>query len=381
MAISSLFHTFLVVQDGCGARLVLQTPSREQMEYAIRIGFKVTTNEAKYEALLTSLTVATELKVESLDLCSDSQLVIKDFKIYQISKEENKKVDALANLASAFDFISDRSVPLEFLPNPSTDIAKTIYQATTNPTWMDDIIVTTLEMSPTKGIKLLLGKIYEGIFKNHSRARSLVRKAVRQGPWPFAQWGIDVLGPLPQAPLQRKFLIVSIDYFTKWVEGEPLAKITKRNTKNFVWKNIICRFRILKFIVFDNAKQFNNDGFKLNVWTLPSPTISPCQVILKFSRMLSMGSHIANPDLFHFARHSKDEMTLRLHLHQFSYICGIVSIWNPPPFTPKSMATPSILGCPDDYAVIFSHGCRFSIYKWPLTIHQKEIIAFSLSEP
>ena len=34
-------------------------------------------------------------------------------------------------------------------------------------------------------------------------------------PWPFAQWGMDILGPLPQAPLQIKFLIVPIDYFTK----------------------------------------------------------------------------------------------------------------------------------------------------------------------
>ena len=42
------------------------------MEYAIRIGFKVTNNEAEYEALLTELKVATELRVESLDAFNDS---------------------------------------------------------------------------------------------------------------------------------------------------------------------------------------------------------------------------------------------------------------------------------------------------------------------
>ena len=82
-------------------------------------------------------------------------------------------------------------------------------------------------------------------------------------PWPFAQWGIDVLEPLPQAPLQRKFLIVTIDYFTKWIEAEPLAKITERNTKNFVRKSIVCRLGILRVIISNNAKQFNNDRFKL----------------------------------------------------------------------------------------------------------------------
>ena len=42
-------------------------------------------------------------------------------------------------------------------------------------------------------------------------------------PWPFAQWGIDIMGPLPQGKKQVKFLLVAIDYFTKWVEAEALA--------------------------------------------------------------------------------------------------------------------------------------------------------------
>ena len=63
-------------QHGCGARLVLQTPSGQQMEYAIRIGFKVTNNEAEYEALLAGLRVATRLGVDSMDAFSDSQLVV-----------------------------------------------------------------------------------------------------------------------------------------------------------------------------------------------------------------------------------------------------------------------------------------------------------------
>ena len=59
---------------------------------------------------------------------------IKDFKIRQIFIEENKKADALANRASAFDFILDRNIPLEFFPNPSIDVTKTICETTTNST-------------------------------------------------------------------------------------------------------------------------------------------------------------------------------------------------------------------------------------------------------
>ena len=43
--------------------------------------------------------------------------------------------------------------------------------------------------------------------------------------WPFTQWGLDILGPFPMGMRQMKFLVVGIDYFTKWVEAEPLAKI------------------------------------------------------------------------------------------------------------------------------------------------------------
>ena len=48
-------------------------------------------------------------------------------------------------------------------------------------------------------------------------------------PWPFARWGLDNIGPFPIAMRQLKFLIVGIDYFTKWVEVEALATITEKN--------------------------------------------------------------------------------------------------------------------------------------------------------
>ena len=51
-------------------------------------------------------------------------------------------------------------------------------------------------------------------------------------PWPFAQWGIDILGPFPSASGQRKFLLVAIDYFMEWVEAEPLALITESKVES-----------------------------------------------------------------------------------------------------------------------------------------------------
>ena len=79
--------------------------------------------------------------VAYLDEVKTISMKIKDFKICQIPREENKKDYALVNLASAFDFTSNRSVPMEFLPNPSIDVAKIVFQTTTDLTWMDDIIM------------------------------------------------------------------------------------------------------------------------------------------------------------------------------------------------------------------------------------------------
>ena len=70
------------------------------------------------------------------------------------------------------------------------------------------------------------------------------------------------MGPIPTKVRQLKFLVVGIDYFTKWVEAEALATITERNIRSFVWRNIICRFGIPRVLVSDNGKQFNNSTFR-----------------------------------------------------------------------------------------------------------------------
>ena len=70
------------------------------------------------------------------------------------------------------------------------------------------------------------------------------------------------MGPFPTALRQLKFLVVGIDYFTKWVEAQPLATITEKSICSFVWRNIICRYGIPRVLVSDNGKQFDNSAFR-----------------------------------------------------------------------------------------------------------------------
>ena len=152
-----------------------------------------------------------------------------------------------------------------------------------------------------KDTEYVLSDVHEGICGNHIGARALVGKVLRQGyywptiikdatdlvkkcriyqehakisrlpsepltsitsPWPFQQWGLDILGPLPLGKGQCKFIIVAVDYFTKWAEADPLATITEQKIHNFVWRAIICRFGIPRALVSDNGKQFDNAKFR-----------------------------------------------------------------------------------------------------------------------
>ena len=70
------------------------------------------------------------------------------------------------------------------------------------------------------------------------------------------------MGPFLIGVRQLKFQVVGIGYFTKWVEAEALATITEKKIRSFVWRNIICRFRIPRVLVSDNKKQFDNSAFR-----------------------------------------------------------------------------------------------------------------------
>nr|KYP64515.1 Pol polyprotein [Cajanus cajan] len=73
---------------------------------------------------------------------------------------------------------------------------------------------------------------------------------------------MDILGPFLIAKGQLKSLIVGIDYFTKWIEAEPLVRITATNVQRFTWKKIICRYGLPQAITTDNGKQFVDKNFE-----------------------------------------------------------------------------------------------------------------------
>uniref|UniRef100_A0A803P5E7 Integrase catalytic domain-containing protein n=1 Tax=Cannabis sativa TaxID=3483 RepID=A0A803P5E7_CANSA len=73
--------------------------------------------------------------------------------------------------------------------------------------------------------------------------------------------GIDLVGSLPTGKGGVKFAIVAVDYFTKWVEAEPMNIVTSKKALYFIIENIVCRYKLPHKIVSNYGKQFDSDPF------------------------------------------------------------------------------------------------------------------------
>ena len=73
---------------------------------------------------------------------------------------------------------------------------------------------------------------------------------------------MDIVGSFAKAIGSKKYLLVGIDYFTKWVEAEPLANIRNVDVKRFIWKNIVTQFCVPHTLISDNVLQLDSKAFR-----------------------------------------------------------------------------------------------------------------------
>ena len=107
----------------------MTSPEGVEVEYALRFWFPVSNNEAEYEAVIADLNLNHSMEVEQLEVCSDSQLVVRQIEdsyeakgekmilylkkvrellkklvrvqVRHVPRTENSRADALAKLATA----------------------------------------------------------------------------------------------------------------------------------------------------------------------------------------------------------------------------------------------------------------------------------------
>ncbi|XP_065627776.1 uncharacterized protein LOC136066811 [Quercus suber] len=232
------------------------------------------------------------------------------FKITHVPRSGNAHADSLATLATSSAQNLPRMIMVEDLGTPTQGTTEMLQvnQISSARSWMDPIIlflekdILPEDKSEAEKIRRkaprfwlsedkklykrsysgryllcvrpkasedLLEELHEGICGSHSGGRSLSHRAITQGYWwPGMQkeaqeyWGLDIVGPFPRAVGNKKYLLVGTDYFTKWVEVEPLANIRDVDVKRFLLRNIITRFRVPQTLISDNGLKFDSKAFR-----------------------------------------------------------------------------------------------------------------------
>lgn len=69
------------------------------------------------------------------------------------------------------------------------------------------------------------------------------------------------MGPFLRAKVDLLYLLVTIDYMTKWVEAKAMRTITQNDYIKFM-DNILIRFGLPRVLVSDNSPQFAGSEFK-----------------------------------------------------------------------------------------------------------------------
>ncbi|GKB87598.1 reverse transcriptase domain-containing protein [Tanacetum coccineum] len=155
----------------------------------------------------------------------------RNFSIKQVPRSENKKANALSKIASTSFALLIKQVLVEKLKEKSINKAEVLAVVEEEgDTWMTLIYkYLTEEALPTEKEKARV--VYRPVPRNPKQKLTPIVSS-----WPFYKWGIDIAGPFPEGPGKVKFLIVEIDYFTKFgLPGETIS---------------------------DNGKQFRDNPFK-----------------------------------------------------------------------------------------------------------------------
>nr|GEY77686.1 hypothetical protein [Tanacetum cinerariifolium] len=227
----------------------------------------------------------------------------KAFSIKQIPRSENKKADALSKIASTSFTHLSKQVLVEKLKEKSiSEVEILAVVEEEGDTWMTSIFKYLMEETLPADVKkaraikrkswrfavvnetlykkyflgpwlrcvgplqtnYVLKEVHEGSCSMHAGILSVVAKSLRTGYyWPTMHKDARIL--IRACPGKVKFLIVVMDYFTKWIEAKLVATITGNQIKKFVWDNVVCRFGLPGEIISDNGKQFRTIRSKIGV--------------------------------------------------------------------------------------------------------------------
>ena len=82
---------------------------------------------------------------------------------------------------------------------------------------------------------------------------------------PFGKVGIDIVGPLPKTAENNQYIVIAMDYLTKWPEARAILDATAKLVVKFLYKDIICRHGCSQELVSDNESAFISQVVEANI--------------------------------------------------------------------------------------------------------------------
>ena len=82
---------------------------------------------------------------------------------------------------------------------------------------------------------------------------------IKKQPIPFYQVGIDIQGPLPRTLTGKRYIVVAVDHFTKWIEAKALETADAQSITHFLYQDVICRHGVPTLLTTDRGTEFVNE--------------------------------------------------------------------------------------------------------------------------
>ncbi|GKV31554.1 hypothetical protein SLEP1_g40233 [Rubroshorea leprosula] len=288
------FFDGAVNQLGCGLRAMLVSPKGDHFPIAIKLDFasliicqrngnwqtkdpKLIPYHQYLETLIKkfrfiSLNHMPRAKNQFADaltsLASMIQIsnddVIKPLRI-EISQEPAHcmeiKVDDKPWFHDIKQFLQNGEYPLHASKVNKNTIRKSVasYFLSENTLHKRSTDMTLLRCVDETEAKQVMIEVHEGICGTHANGRMLVRKILRAGYYWLTMEHDCIKAINPKASNGHQFILVAIDYFTKWVEATSYVIVTKKVVTRFIKREIIYRYGQPEAIITDNASNLNND--------------------------------------------------------------------------------------------------------------------------
>ncbi len=75
----------------------------------------------------------------------------------------------------------------------------------------------------------------------------------------FDWWGVDVVRPLPITLKGNQYIIVAMEYLSKWQEAKAVSEANALSISNFLYQKIICRFGCFTYLHTNRETEFVNE--------------------------------------------------------------------------------------------------------------------------